>query len=367
MTLSKFEAGESIDLRNYYSNLPRREFLKLGTGAAVAGLGLSTLVERAYGAEPEGKTIVHTRDRKGRPAKVRVIDPERYRRLQIYSQYPSSKIQGAKGVNGLSITQRSSNPKDIALHFYVNDESVGESLPNTVEEMPVEKALQDSVEEMPVEFSVERSEAHPHAIQGGSEVETEDNSRGTAWLCCYEESSDDGMILTADHVMDQATKMMQNGDHIGWYAYSDPRNGGDGMDATAYNATFGTDVDLLDTIVIDDVVGYWTFSGLSDATSSSNISANAYGDTSGKVSNEVRRTNRNDIIEYQAAYKKNHDPTEGGDSGMPWVDNDGYIISHHYGDKETWLGERWNVGGVAEQFLDSVYANLDPNNSPSTK
>jgi len=46
---------------------------------------------------------------------------------------------------------------------------------------------------------------------------------------------------------------------------------------------------------------------------------------------------------------------------MPWVDDDGDVICQHWGDKTTWVGETWNVRGVAEYVLRRGNASLSPN------
>jgi hypothetical protein len=346
------EVGQSIDLQQYYENMDRRAFLKSSTAIAAGALSLPALVQRAYGAKPEGKTIVHTRDRKGRPAKVRVVDPERYRRLKVYENYSSKALtDGASPINGLTITQRSSDPTDLALKFLVEKETALSNLP-------------DSVEGMPVEHEVERSEAHPEDLEGGSEVNsphdgTNDGYDGTATFVCYDQDTEVEKVLTAYHVTTGDSDIYYNGSDVGNLTEGEAANDGNGMDVAAY-ALGSVNTDPNGTL-IGDVSGWWTFSGLSDATSGSKVAATGYGATSGQVNNEVRRTNKNDILEYQAAFNKNQDPTSGGDSGMPWLDDDDYLICHHHGDKVTWLGERWNIGGVAEQVLEVANATLDPN------
>lgn len=56
--MSTIPIGECIDLRPYYENLSRRDFLKLGSGAVAGSLGLSTPIENAYGARPDGTPSV---------------------------------------------------------------------------------------------------------------------------------------------------------------------------------------------------------------------------------------------------------------------------------------------------------------------
>ncbi|WP_153554762.1 hypothetical protein [Halomicrobium sp. LC1Hm] len=167
------------------------------------------------------------------------------------------------------------------------------------------------------------------------------------------------MPLTDDRILRSFIEF--NGSDVGDLAYSDPRDGGNGMDVAAYTLQDNVNYDVNGTIDVPDISGYWTFSGLSDATSGDTVPANAHGATSGTVNNKVRRTNRSDKLEYQAAFEKNRDPTSGGDSGMPWIDDDGDVICQHWGDKTTWLGETWNVGGVAQYVLRRGSAYLSPN------
>ena len=100
----------------------RHRVLKL-LGAASAGVaGLSSVIERAYGARPDGVPLVHANDVSGDPDKVRIVPQERYRRLQVYANLPISKLGGRyDALNGVRITQRSNDETDLALQFLVNN------------------------------------------------------------------------------------------------------------------------------------------------------------------------------------------------------------------------------------------------------
>ncbi|MFW5950315.1 MAG: hypothetical protein ACOCR6_03070, partial [archaeon] len=114
--MSQIDNGEEIDLRGYYDKISRREFLKVSGLAASGALSLPTLVERTYGAKPEGKVIVKKKDEQGRPAVVKSVDPERYRRLKAYEYFRPHKLSIENTV-GATIRQRSEDPTDIAIQI----------------------------------------------------------------------------------------------------------------------------------------------------------------------------------------------------------------------------------------------------------
>jgi len=94
---------------------------------------LSSVIERAYGARPDGVPLVHTDDVNGDPDKVRIVPGERYRRLQVYANLPISKLGGRyDALNGVRITQRSNDETDLALQFLVdnNTREVRRKLPS---------------------------------------------------------------------------------------------------------------------------------------------------------------------------------------------------------------------------------------------
>jgi len=118
--MSGLDNGEEIDLRPYYENLSRRDFLKT-SGFATAAFTVPSFVKRTYGAEPEGKIIVKKKDIEGRPAVVEKVDPERFRRIKAYKHFEPRKLE-AKGIAGATLRQRSEDRTDLVIQIGIDVE-----------------------------------------------------------------------------------------------------------------------------------------------------------------------------------------------------------------------------------------------------
>lgn len=403
--------GESIKLQNYYGNLSRRRFLQIAAGVTAGSLGMETLVQEVYGAKPEGKIIVHTRDKLDRPAIVESVHPERYGRLKALEQFEAKNVQHSH-VNGASIRQRSEDRTDLALQIGLNEEALQKgrgqgggrpkraaagkpggrpkpmpeeipevaNVPEDPRQIPgvkneVSKAkrrLSTPPEELPVEYTVTASDPTPEALEGGSPLDDDDSDSdydGTAGLVAYDRSSSDQVLLTAFHITLFRQEMYYNGTEIDTVVHHDEANDY-GQDAITYDVSSEPLVtDVLGTKQIPDVQGYWTFSGLSNATSGwwdPNIPGNFYGATSGKVEDPIDDTHTQVDAGIEYAAHSEHEVTQGGDSGGPWVDDDGYMVGHHHGRNTGWW-DGWSIIAVAGPTFDAVNVTLDPNSGDPTK
>lgn len=378
--------GEQIDLQKYYENLSRRTFLQLSGGLAASSMTISTLVEKAYGAEPEGKTIVHTRDVKDRPAIVASVDPERYRRIKAYENFQSSIVaQKNKNIRGVEIQQRSSDRTDLTIQVGVISEEKRPSekipeqanVPDDPKELPgMKEALPDNAQGIPIEYMpVSNSTGTPQSLEGGSSLnnpDMDDSPTGTAGLVCYDSETGTEVMLTAYHLLDY------DGDddyHLQWVSddyytrdlkEKDVQNqDSSNQDAITYDVGL-MNSSTLETLEIPNVSGYWTFSGLTDATSLfSTLSANFYGQESGKVTDAaVSHTHKDDHGCDYTAHTEN-EVTNDGDSGGPWVDDDGYFIGKLWGADCDWTC--YSILTVAGKTFDEVNVTLDDDSSDDTK
>lgn len=409
--MSRLENGESVDLQPYYDNLSRRDFLSIAGGLAATSLSLSELVERAYGATPEGKVIVTKRDREGRPAVVESVHPQRYRRLKLYEEFSTKQIQHPH-IAGASIRQRSSDRTDLALQIGVEadamrnsagkrDHSVGSNagqarghrdppkpedipdvanVPEDPRDLPgldpaIERGVHGQVAsvsaaDIPIEYTIVGGNPVPQGLKGGSSLDNDDSDRkynGTAGLVCYDEGSRERVVLTAYHITNNGGPMHYNSNQIDAIKHKDEPGDGRytyGQDAVTYSlAGEGINYDMSATISIPDVKGYWTFSGLSNEASgwfAPKVSANHYGATSGKVSAKIDHTHKEDAVGIMYSAHTETRVTDYGDSGGPWVDDDGYFLGHHYGIDHPDSYTTYSVVSVAGPTFDEVNVTLSP-------
>ena len=390
--------GECIDLQNYYMNLSRREFLRMAGGITVAGIGLDTLVERAYGADPEGRILVHTRDRSGRPAIVESVSPERYHRIKLLEEFDPSRIRH-RNVQGASLRQRSDDRSDIVLQIGVPvsriDGGTGRSpddlprpedipdvadVPRDPANLPgIERALSAaqngraaSPADIPMEYMAVPENPTPQTLEGGSSLDNNDGGsayNGTAGLVAYDSDSGDSVLYTAHHFTRSGESVYYDSTEINTVLNLDPANDY-GQDAITYDLSQeNVSTDSLGTKEIPDIEGYWTFSGLSNETTGwndPNVPANFYGATSGEIQDPIDDTHRQTASGLDYLAHTGSGQTEDGDSGGPWVGDDGYLFGHHYGRNCGWF-TCWSIVSVAGPSFDAVNVTLDPDGSDSMK
>jgi len=353
----KIPTGTVLQLGERLRSVSRRRFLKGVASLAAGSIGLSTLVKRAYGKKPDGRVLVYTDDRLGNPDTVKIVSKERYRRLKLYEQLPVDKlVRQRRGVNAVTITQRSDDPDDLALKFLLdrNTNSVRKRVPNTYNRMPV------VVEERP-------RQSKPEALEGGSAIDYDQTSyNGTAALVGYDGDGNQA-IVTADHVMEEAQTMYSGGDEVGTFSSRDVS-----IDVTAYTRSnnASTNVGGTKSSSVSEITGAWKFAGLADKVGQTDdgdsvsdgdtVSVDHYGATSGHISDKCNNTKRTGQIEYQADMV--HHYTDGGDSGGPWVDDNGKLLGVHHGydyDSDLFGGyTEWSTAAVGRPALDAVGVSL---------
>lgn len=353
----KIPTGTTLDLGAKLRETSRRSVLRgLAAAATASGAALSTAVERAYGKRPDGRVIVHTDDVHGQPDTVRVIPKERYRRLKVYERLPIRKFTARDGVRAVTITQQSDDPTDLALKFLVesNVRATRKRVPNNYNRVPT------VVEEQPVETV-------PEAIEGGSSIDNPNTSGsksdGTVCLVGYDADGTGELILTADHVMNGADEMHFSDDKI---AEFHERN--QSLDVTSYKLTSSISTDPLDTVgtKVEAVSGAWQFAGLADKVGQTDdgdsvsdggtVDVELYGRTSLYVSDKCNNTKRSGYIEYQADMADHK--TDEGDSGAPWVDENGKLLGVHSGSRSDFFGDAWSIAAVGRPALDAVGVSL---------
>lgn len=365
--MTTIDIGERIDLGPYYENLSRRDFLR-ASGAAAGTLGLSSLIERAYGAEPNGKTIVHTRDIYDRPDKVRVVEPERYRRIKFFEEFnPEHLGRDTSSIGGAKLRQRSQDPTDLAIVLEVDSDEALRNLPNEPRSLSrSEQSSERMPEDIPFEYEINSAEVTPNDLEGGSDLDIEYNGTdaGTAGLVCLDRDSDNPVLLTARHVLYEEEPWNSPQRDLQW-------NGTElddivEIDESVDGVTISTepvpvlDKDLRDTfITTGDVNGYWTFSGLSDATGLlSSVSATTYGQASSSESGDITKTVKSGSLLYEA--RTEQQVTQGGDSGGPWVDDDDYYLGITHGSSLN-----FSVISVAGTLFDALNIKLYNSGGPT--
>lgn len=402
--------GESIDLKPYYENVSRRTFMSLAGGVVGTSLTLPQLLQRTYGAKPEGKLVVNTRDTQGRPANVESVESERYRRLKAFEHFEPGRLS-AHEVSGATIRQASDDPTDIVIQVGVkpkaapkewrrgdgkgNRKAVGRripghavsresTLPGDPRDIPgmesamarSERALSNAaavrstLEDVPMEYTLATNEGERHDLEGGSPVSDPDSSNdvdGTAAMVCYNGKCGSPVVLTAYHVADVDPE-----DNLEWNLHTLDVAAVDkaephifGQDAMTFHLSGNVDYDVLGTDSIPDITGYWTYTGISNNTGGDlgkNIKpAYLYGATSGEVIDQKGidrpyKEGKGLWIKY-GAHTEHNNETEYGDSGGPWVDENGNLFGHHVG-VNSGVFTSWNVLSVAGPTLDVLGASL---------
>lgn len=334
-----------FDLKGRTDGQSRRRFLKALGMAGAGTAGLVNAIERAYGDRPDGVPVVHTDDVYGNPERVRFVPKERHRRLMVYRNLPIQEfIDKHPKLNGITLTQRSSDETDLALKFLLDS--------NTA---TVQRKLPNRFKKMPIEYEERPREKHPQDLVGGIDIGVEgSDSMGTATVVAYDLETAEEVVITADHITDGASQITHVGDPVADFAHRDTAT-----DTTSYTLHSDTSAEPLATITsIPDVTGTWRFAGLSDQVSSEAVPVQLFGLGSGEVSDECNDTTRDAEVEYQADMAS-HSTTD-GDSGGPWVDDDGKLLACHFGWDSNMVGVQWSVGSVGRESLDAVNAVLAP-------
>lgn len=106
---------------------------------------------------------------------------------------------------------------------------------------------------------------------------------------------------------------------------------------------------------IPNITGYWTYSGISDETSGGSIYCFMAGAESYKREGYANSVSRNDYVNHEVDYGDSN--AEQGDSGSPYVDPDGKLVSMYNGCNCAG-GDKWDIGTAGNYVLKSVNASL---------
>lgn len=287
---------------------------------------------------------------------------------------PNSLIEKHPVVNEISITQRSSDERDLALQLYLDENTyqVRRKLPNRIQDVPVEyierpttfgqKCSGDSTTSSCSANSTDddcRVGVGFTTLGGNIDIDDGDGSHGTLAFVAYNDDSGDPYecLITADHVMEGASTMYHVGQAVGTHEIHSLD-----MDATKYRVKSGIDVNPRETVESSqpNVTGTWDYAGLTDKveTNDGTVSCKFAGRETCCTGTECNSTSKNDAVTYEADMK--NVVTEHGDSGGPFVDPDGKLVCTLTGCQE-YFGDYWDRGPVGTEFLDSINAVLyDP-------
>lgn len=353
------ERGQVINLGGTVSGVSRRRFLKALAIGGAGVFGLKDAITRAYGKEPDGVPIVHTYDIYGNPNRVRIISKERYRRIQTVAELGQNNfIDEYQNVNGISIKRQSKSEDDISIHLYLDENSYRKRqvLPSQIQNVPV------SYEERPIESGGDDCDwrhGRRDVMRGGLAIGPDGGGYGTIGLICRDRDTNSAVAITADHVMEGAYRMYQpdtshdNSRSIGTFSER-----GQAMDVTKYDISNGVTVDLRGTVRDDvpDITGTWSYPGLADQTDGGSVYCMLSGARNCRLTNScVDAVIDGNRAQYQANMR--YDRCQGGDSGSPWVDNNGNLLAIHSGWQSSNY-DSWDAAAIGEQALDWVDAQL---------
>lgn len=351
MVEDTLEVGSTVEI----DSRSRRRFLKslavFGTGVT----GLTKSIEKVSGKKTEGVPLVHTRDQHGNPAKVRLVPKERRRRIKVLANLPVQQlVENNPIIESIEISQRSNDSSDLAIQFNLSDDDARAKsrLPNRIEDVPVVYGQSD-VKETGGHWCSD-NDGTERPIEGTVQI-GDGNGVGTVTMVGYAGVKDDRhTVMTAHHVMENASTMYQNGDPIADHHYSNQAR-----DVTSYTIKSGISNDIMgihnsSAIGVSELNGVWTFDGLTDAVSGGTVPCTLSGNQC-KIENECNATKRSgDRVEYEAAMK--YERAIGGDSGAPWVDDDGYLLAMHSGWVQDYTLNKWDVGTVGDDAVRGAQA-----------
>jgi hypothetical protein len=349
--------GETFRL----SQLSRRDFIRFVGVGGVSVAGLQRAITDVYGQEPEGKPLVHTYDANGNPDRVRMVPEERHRRITALKNFPDQFLQ-PEGVNGIGIKPLSDDPTDLAHEVFVEEES-------EVRIPQVRRAAAEHVSDIPIEVTTEDTETFDDCstrnneyqyLQGGLKVngDSSTSAGGTLTLPCYNSNGDE-VLVGSGHVMEGASKMYQPAGStrsVGdFYKWSQKETG---EDVAAY--TLESDDSQFDRTIIDvpNATGTWDFYGLADEIYNNGpVDCTVSGASSCTASNKAVETRRGGVRVYHQVNMDSRNAS-GGDSGGPWMDDDGNLVAVHSGYVEQVDGDNYDAGSAGQQALSAVDAQL---------
>lgn len=342
------DIGTVIELSEH----TRRQFLKGIVTVGASTVALNQAIESVTGQEPEGVPLVLTRDRRGNPDRVKIVPERRHRRLKFHRRNVADLMDQHSAVEQVSMVEFSDSG-ELALELRIS--------PNATEE---------SRRTIPEEFNgipVVVGEAHEHgedSCNDGWDDVTVDPLEGNASVLEYgticvvgydESESYEPATLTCRHVwadVGYPTTLTQDGRDVGNIDAA-----GSAMDWAKFELTT-TDYDSGTTASseLPDIRGTWDYEGLVEETAGINtVAAEMAGRSTCHTSNKCGGAYYDRRLEYQAEFLARR--ASGGDSGAPWVDDDGYLVCMHQG----YTGdEDKDRGAVGTELFDAAGFALYP-------
>jgi hypothetical protein len=331
-------------------SLSRRAVLH-GLKTAGAGLaGLRCAAERTTGDAPDGVPLVRTRDRFGAPREVTFVPKERRRRLAVYRDLDLRRLtEYFDGVRGLTMTQRSTDPTDLALTVFVDRlaRTARRTLPSRLHRVPVELA-EYAEDPTPGQVCRRLSTEFFDPVRANVEIEgrndeNEWSGNGTLGVVAWDATATapTPCLVTAHHVVGYddgrtAPYLVHEGaTGENGRRYREVRAGrlrrysqlGEyGLDVAKYEATGTVDVAPLTTASSEqpDLAGSWDFAGLADATTRRDVPVTFAGRSTCYAEAKCVGTSRTNLVGYQADIAPcvvTH-----GDSGGPFLDERGNLL-----------------------------------------
>lgn len=366
--MPRIEIEGTVDIgETFQISLSRRDALKSLATIGVGGVGLKTLVERAVGGSVEGVPLVLTRDERGNPDRVRLVPQERRRRIRVYESLRTSTLMERHPfISEITIEQRSNDETDLCLVFRVapEGESKIDRLPDQIQDIPVKHRVVDIWERPHCQDpnnGARRCEDHDTLI-GGIQISPSSGGFGSLCLVAHDASDGHKKLITARHVMDDSS----NGDihqpaHSGWCSNSQVV-GAFETESTAEDI-WAADMDELSisgdvggtVSAIPDITGYWTYTGITDQTTSGSIYCHMAGAESQKREGYAVDTSQGSLMDHQVDYGDMNG--EHGDSGAPYVDPDGKLVSMYNGCQGT-STDSWDIGTAGDYVLEPMNASL---------
>ncbi|WP_152421975.1 hypothetical protein [Natrialba chahannaoensis] len=369
MSDNKSNKGDVIKL-----DTSRRRLLKTFGGAGVGITGFKSAIETVTGESHDGVPVVYTRDKQGRPEQVRLVPQERYRRLKVFCDLDQqSFFEHHSNVNEITLVQHSEKEEDIGIQLQVDENSAREQqkLPDEIYNVPVsyeEKSVGycgfDDGDDGPCDNPKNEARICEQfdGLKGGSQI-SDMSSFGTLCLVAKDKDEDYKKIITAEHVMDESA----NNIHHPSYTCSSSKTIGeyddDDTDDDIWAAKLDSDsasADIGETVdEIPNITGYWTWEGLSDYTIRNSVQCLVAGARTKIKENYANSTSyTGSYVDHQVVYGS--DKAEKGDSGAPYVDFDGKLVSMNNACRYSeYPPDAWDVGTQAEYVLDAVNATLD--------
>ena len=343
-----------------FNRRKRRKFLKYVGGASTGLLGVNRAAIGTAKRDTNQRLIVWTRNQNGDPEAARYISKERYRRLMVYKNLNINDFLNEYPT--ISFISMGSQPGEskLMLELFVSERR--NSLPEDVDDVPTFIKEIEKVNYQPEcrdgdEYDVLRSN-----IEISVDIGNDTHSTGTIGLIGYNSDPNDSYecIVTSYHIVEGSTNNEMYQPAFGDVAGNQRQDDFD-MDTTKYEAEFSADVGATEEPNQEDITGTWDFAGLTDATDGTDgVDAEFAGKETCSESAECIGTTRDNIVKYQANYKDEHGVS--GDSGGPYVDQDGKLVSLHYGDKtvDTPEGEKtYSIGPVGTETIQRLDVTLD--------